>query len=187
MATNDTETAQEEVKDEEVVEETTETEAEDTTDWKSRYEELNRNAGSLKRTLTRTQKELAEAKVKPVEAPRKVELDDTALDYLDLKGITDTDEIEEVRKHMQRTGESLRETLKDDWLIQRLGKIKRDNEAKANTPGSTERAGNAGNNVDYYVARYEQTGKLPDDFKLKSEVVNRLVDRSNTNRPQWHR
>jgi hypothetical protein len=174
-------------------EETTETESQEEVDVKAIADRLAKLEETNKQLFEREKK--AEAKVIKKKVDEKVEerlekkqaeLDETQLDYLDLKGINDPDEVEEVRKHMVRTGESLRSLLKDDWLINKLNRMRKDKEVNDATPGATRRSGGSEvNTVDYWLARYEQTGDLPKDFKLKSEVINRKVAKESGNRPRW--
>lgn len=154
----------------------------------SKIEESNRQLFErAKKAEAKVIKAKVEDKVEAQLEKKKAELDETQLDYLDLKGINDPDDIEEVRKHLMRTGESLRDALRDDWLISKLAKLRREREVNDATPGAVRRSGgNEVNSVDYWLARYESSGELPKDYKLRSEVINRKVDKENGNKPSWH-
>jgi len=186
MTTNEAEVqevadVQEEV---ETLEEAT-TEEQDTTDWKAKYEETQ---ARLKRAETKLEKSKIDRKVEEKLQEKNSELDETQLDYLDLKGISEPDEVELVHSIMLKTGKSLRETLKDDYVLTKINKLRQQNELKDATPGATRRS-NSGeiNTVDYWYARYEQTGQLPKDFNLRSEVINRKIQQEDTNKPAWRR
>lgn len=115
------------------------------------------------------------------------ELDETQLELLDLKGISEQEDIDVVQKVMQRTGMTLRLALKDDYVQAKLKAQKEAREVQNAMPSSTKRA-NAGGaqSVQAAIAKFEATGELPADFKLRSEVVNAMVDKKNTNKPSWH-
>lgn len=127
-----------------------------------------------------------DAKVEEKLEQKRTELDDTQLDYLDLKGINDPDEIDLVKGVMQKTGQSLRQVLKDEFVQNKLNNLRRERELQDATPGATQRGGGTGDAVEYWLQRYETTGQLPKDFKLKSEVINRKVEKENGNKPLWH-
>ena len=159
-------------------------EVQDTTDWKMRHDEL---AARLKRAETKLEKTKVEKKVETVLEKEKAELDETQLDFLDVKGITDQDEIDLIHNVMKRTGQTVRQTLRDDYVQTKLAQLRKENELKDATPGSTRRSsGGEVGSADYWFNRYEQKGELPKDFKLRSEVINRKVELSNSNKPSWH-
>lgn len=122
------------------------------------------------------------------EAPSKTgELDETQLDYLDLKGITESDEIDVITKVIAKTGQTVRQALKDDYVQSKLEKLRADKAVKDATPSATKRGGGGQtNDLALDIARYEQTGALPDDFVRRSAVINAKVDKENTNKPAWH-
>lgn len=166
------------------LEEATE-EEQDTTDWKGKFEEAQ---GKLRRAETKLEKSKIEKKVEEVLVEKRSDLDETQLEYLDLKGVRDDDEIELVKGVMKKTGMTLRSALHDDYTQTKLAVMRKDKERLDATPGATRRAGGtAVNTVDYWVARHEQSGgkDLPKDFTLRAEVINRLVDRDSGNKPAW--
>lgn len=181
-----------EVEEEVVVEEDLEA-LEETTDWKAKAQEIEtkrREDGIRARERTRLLKaELAKTKLEPkVEAKSKTsELDDTQLDYLDLKGITEQDDIDVIQKVIQRTGITVRQALKDDYVVAKLASLKADRDVKAATPSSSKRAGSQGSNLDALIAKAERTGELPDDFETRTAVLNAITNKTNTNKPAWHR
>lgn len=162
------------------------TEEKDSTDWKQKHDEL---AARLQRAEKKLDKQKVEQKVekKVGEILQAGDLDETQLDYLDLKGISDEDDIEVIHKVMQRTGLTLRQALKDDYVTSKLEKNKKEREVKEATPSGTRRATNQANDVDLWAAKYEQTGELPTDFKLRSEVINRRIAKEDTNKPSWRK
>lgn len=129
-----------------------------------------------------------EAKPTEVEKPKATgELDDTQLDYLDLKGITADEDIEVIQKIMSKTGQTVREALKDDYVISKLKALKAERDVKNATPSSTKRSGGQVNNLDYWINKYDQTGELPPDFETRSAVVNAKEKALSASVPTWRR
>lgn len=96
------------------------------------------------------------------EAPKTSNLDETVLDFLDLKGITEDEDIDLIKNVMAKTGQTVRQALKDDYVQSKLNDLKKAREVKSATPSSTKRAGQqATDNVDYWYQKYEATGELP--------------------------
>ena len=167
---------------------------EDLTDWKVEAQKLRDKAISQRERTKTLKKELAETK-KAVEvavgsqkppAPVKTgELDETQLDYLDLKGISDPDEIDIIQKVIAKTGQTVRQTLKDEYVVAKLDALKKDKEVKNATPSATKRGGGQTDDLAQALAKFEQTGELPADFALRSAVVNAKADKENTNKPSW--
>lgn len=121
-------------------------------------------------------------------APAASGLDETQLDYLDLKGISEDEDIEVIQKVIAKTGQTVRQVLKDDYVIAKLAALKAERDVKDATPSSTKRSGTStSNDVDTAIAHYERTKELPADFQLRSAVVNRLEARSSASKPSWRR
>lgn len=160
--------------------------APDDTDWKAL---ALKNAGIAKRAQTKLAKATAKPKeeilVEKPEAKKTDVLDEIQLDYLDLKGITEDEDVSLIEKVVAKTGMTVRQALKDEYVIERLKALKEKREVKDATPSSTKRAGPTSNNLEQAIARFERDGTLPDDFKFRSEVVNAIVDRKNGNKPSW--
>jgi hypothetical protein len=53
------------------------------------------------------------------------------------------------------------------------------------TPSGTKRSSPTGDTLSQAIAKYERDGTLPEDFKMRSDVVNALVDKKNSNKPSW--
>lgn len=116
------------------------------------------------------------------------ELGETQLDYLDLKGITHEDDISIIQKVMQRTGQTVRQALNDEYVKSKLESAQKAREVQNAMPGTTKRAGaGASDSVELAYSKFEATGELPADFKLRSEVINRKVDKQNAALPPWRK
>ena len=164
-----------------------ETEEEDTTDWKAEAQTLRDKAIAQRERTRLLKQELADTKraVGIASRTKTGDLDETQLDYLDLKGISEEDDIKILSRHVQRTGETIRQALKDEYVISKLAANTQAREVKGATPSATKRGGNQVNDIASAVARFDQTGELPSDFKLRSEVVNAISDKGHAKKPSW--
>ena len=172
---------------------------EDSTDWKAEATKLREKAiaqrertKSLKQQLADKEKAISALATgsKKAEPSSTGELDQTQLDYLDLKGISEADDIKVIENIVKRTGVTVREALKDDYVISKLATNKAQREVKGATPSSTKRgAASAGNDLATALAKYEQAGyapeALPTDFKLRIAVVNAVMKETKSNKPAW--
>lgn len=189
-----------EIKNDEEVEETLDLPVikegeEDTTDWKAEAQKL-RDKAIAQRERTKTlKKDLADAKKAVGEAeksketssqPKTGELDETQLDYFDLKGYSDSDEIDIFHKIMLKTGMSAREVLKDEYALAKVNSLRQEKGVRDATPSSSRRGGDQLNDVASAIAKFEATGELPKDFELAAKVTNAIVEKENKNKPSWH-
>ena len=134
-------------------------------------------------------KEIPPAKDKIEVAPEATtgELSETQLDYLDLKGITDDEELKVIKSVMQRTGLTVRKALNDEYVQVKLKEIKDRKSAQAATP-SSNRGGQVQNDrIDWWLVENERTGKLPDDFDLRVKVVEAKERKYSTATPPWRK
>lgn len=177
--------------EEETEEETPEEELNTDTDWEAEAKKARGIAQRLRTKLTKaTEKkvEKVEPKVEPVKKePNTGELDETALDFLDLKGFTEDEDIELIERIAGKTGQTVRQTLKDDYVVSQLKTLKTAREAKKGTPETTKRGGAQGDTLDTDMAKYESTGEYPDDFERRSKVVNKLEERESSKVPGYRK
>lgn len=138
----------------------------------------------LKRQAAQLEKKLG---VKEPESKPSGKLDETQLDYLDLKGITEEEDIRVIETVMKNTGKSLRDTLKDDYVVSTLHDNANTRNVRNAIPGATKRAGVDSNSVEYYVNKWKATGKLPDNFELQSKVVDAIASEKSDRSPSWKR
>lgn len=177
------------------------TSLDESTDWKSKAEELEQKrredgirqrerSKALKQQLADAKKAVDDAKKssQKADAPKTGELDETQLDYLDLKGISDEDEIAVIQKVMKNTGLTLRQALKDDYVVSKLKDLKDAKDNKVATPTSTKRTGAQETNLEVAIAKYEKDPKSLEslDFDTRKKVVNAMYQRKNSNKPAWH-
>ena len=165
----------------------------DTTDWKAEAQKLQNKAISQRERTKTLKKELADARKateivagsKPSQ-PKTGELDETQLDYLDIKGISESEDIAVIQKVIQKTGQTVREALKDEYVIAKLASLKAERDVQSATPSSQRRSGNQTGDIASAVAKFEATGVLPDDFELASKVTDAVAAKGNRNKPSWH-
>jgi len=172
---------------------------EDTTDWKAEAQKLRDKAIAQRERTKALKDQLKEAKAKvetavppktTQDASKASELDETALDYLDLKGVSESDDIKVIQDIVKKTGMTVRQALKDEYVQAKLTANKAQRDVQAATPSSTKRSGgNQGNDLQTAIAKYEQSGydakTLPDDFKTRSAIINAVAAKQSTNKPSW--
>lgn len=161
----------------------------DETDWKAEAEKARGIAQRAKTKLDKLKKEQKEQAKEVVPAKKESNadiLDDNALDFLDLKGVSDTDEIDVIRKVISKTGQTVREALKDEYVVAKLESLRAEKAVLAATPSSTKRGAGGTDNLAAAVAKFQKTNELPSDFELRQKVVEALVASSGSNKPSWH-
>jgi len=114
-------------------------------------------------------------------------LDETQLDYLDLKGISEDEDISIIERHVKRTGETVRQALKDDYVQSKLEANKLARAVKDATPSSTKRSGNQQSEASSIISKFEATGVMPEDFASREVIVDYLVKKDRSNAPSWHK
>lgn len=173
--------------DEETLEDIEET---DTTDWKAEAEKARGIAQRLKTKLEKANKPKEEKEEKSVPVKKEATtdgLDETQLDYLDLKGVSDEDEIAVIEGVIKKTGQTVRQALKDDYVIAKLEKLRADKAVKDATPSSTKRSGNQQSDSSSIISKFEATGVMPEDFASRNVIVDYLVKKDRSNAPSWHK
>jgi hypothetical protein len=172
----------------------------DTTDWKVEAQKLRDKAIAQRERTKSLKQQLREAEAKVVAAvvpkqtqnPSKADgLDENALDFLDLKGITESEDVKVIEDIVKKTGMTVRQALKDEYVTAKLNANKATREVKAATPSSTKRSSSgSSNDLSTAIAKYEQSGfnpaELPQDFALRSAVINAIEARTTDNKPAWH-
>lgn len=182
-----------------VVEDTEEPEAEElaapenetTDDKEARLKRLEENAiRQRERTrVLKAENEKLKKALTPKEVPQKQtdELSETQLDYLDLKGISNQEDIDVIQKVMKRTGQTVRQALADDYVTSKLAANKAKRDVQEATPSNTKRAGGQVGDVAAARAKFEATGELPADRELANAVVDSIAKADNDRLPPWQR
>jgi hypothetical protein len=171
---------------------------EDTTDWKAETQKLRDKAiaqrertKSYKAKLAEKDAAIAALAGKKPEPSKTGELDETQLDYLDVKGVSEAEDIKVIEDIVKKTGMTVRQALKDDYVLKKLEANKAARDVKDATPSGTKRSGGSqANDLETALAKYTQSGYSPDalpaDFKLRLAVVNAVANATKTNKPSWH-
>ncbi len=94
----------------------------------------------LERQTAQLKKKLGVAEPKP-ESKQTGKLDETQLDYLDLKGYSESEDIKVIETVMKNTGKNLRDTLKDDYVISTIAENQRTRNVRNAIPGGSKRSG----------------------------------------------
>lgn len=147
-------------------------------------ETLEQKRARLQRELERTEKKLGLAEEAPSQPSASNQ--DAILDFFELKGITESEDVELLTSIMEKTGMSHRDVLKDEYVVAKLAANKQAREVLEATPSATKRPGGQVDSVAQAIAKFESTGQMPEDFKLRSAVVDHLERKSRTNAPSWH-
>jgi hypothetical protein len=175
-------TEEKEILDSQIEAEEVETSEEETTAEDSQDSEL---SDREKQFLARAKKaesklkELKSSKTEDKPEPKKPNTDDFdygQLAYMEMKGIKTDEEMEFVRKMMDKTGESLKSTVNDDYVVNRLKSIREEALVKNATPTNTKRTQTSGkDSVEYWLNK----GELPpnDKVQLRRDVVNAKIER----------
>lgn len=168
----------------------------DTTDYKAEALKLRDKAIAQRERTKALKKELADTKkaveiaagIKKEPTPVKTgELDETQLDYLDLKGISEAEDVKVIEDIVKKTGQTVRQALKDDYVISKLTANKAKRDVQNATPGNTKRAGGQVGDIASAVAKFKDTGVLPEDRQLADAVVDSIAKSGNDRLPPWQR
>ena len=168
----------------------------DTTDYKAEALKLRDKAIAQRERTKALKKELSDTKraveiaagIKKEPTPVKTdELSETQLDYLDLKGVTEAEDIDVIQKVVQRTGQTVRQALGDEYVISKLAANKGKRDVQNATPSNMKRAGGQVGDVASAAAKFKETGILPEDRALANAVVDSIAKAGNDRLPPWQR
>jgi uncharacterized membrane protein YgaE (UPF0421/DUF939 family) len=159
------------------IEEESDDEGNDKTDWKA---EAQKQAGIAKRLKTKLDRQKLDDKVeKKVEERVGSELDRIDRAVLRAEKITDPDEVELVQDIMKETGKPLEKVLESKYFQSELKEMRETKATKEATPSGTKRPGaNNPQSVEYWLAK----GELPKDAALKGKVIDAKIARARADR-----
>lgn len=140
------------------------------------------------REIKKLSKKLGKEIEKPTISEDKSKSED--LDYgqkaflrsYDIKG---SDELQLAKDWQKRTGDTLDAMVEDEIFIAKLNGL-REARASANAiPKGTKRSssGNAVGEFEMALAKFNDTGELPQSFELRSKVLNHATQNSSANSP----
>lgn len=150
---------------------------------------LEQKLARVSRMKAKLEKELGiETKTEPVKQKGNPgELDETQTLFLAVKGIESDKEIGLVEKWRTESGKTVKEIVASKIFQAELKELRDEEEVKNATPSATKRGGNQTNDLAAAIAKFEATNVLPDNFELRSAVVNAIAERSSVNKPSWHK
>ncbi len=169
--------------DETVVEETSETtEASEPTEQpqEKREEAPEAKRNRLIRQLKKHEENNAfESSFAPKEQPKETlkESSQPNPDYdklfLEVRQVTEEEDKEFVQTWAKNSGQTLEATLKDESVISKLAAMKAERVVATASSVTSKRSSNsAPDEVQYHLAKNEQTGEMPKDQDLAAKVVN---------------
>jgi hypothetical protein len=170
--TSDTEEATEESEESE-----TESPAEETvTLSKSDYDKIRRGAAAAAR-LRGKGKESGKEDSK--ESAPSYDQDLIARTFLAAQAsITDPEVQDEALRLANKFGMKIDEALKDTDIASRLQTLQKQQVAKRGVAGGNGAGSAKPKGIEYHVAEYRRTNKLPDDPRLVSEILDELVKKN---------
>lgn len=120
------------------------------------------------------------AKAAPTE--RSSELDLGAIAYLNsMVGLKGKDEIALAREYIA-SGKEVLDLAENKFFKQDLQSLREARESADAIPKGKGRSGQTGvTDVDVAVAKFKETGKMPDDFKTRVAIKNKLVEEEKNN------
>ncbi len=139
-------------------------------------ETLEAREARLLRQLEQTRKKLGKVEDKSTETSNSNDLGEKA--YLIANGIKGADEVSFFNKLKKETGKDT-ESLLDSAYFQTELKDFREKKASANAiPSSNKRKG-SDDSLDYWVAKYKNSGELPpvSEVELRRKVVNAMTNK----------
>lgn len=170
--------------DETVVEETSETtEASETTEQpqEKREEAPEAKQSRLRRQLQQHEKKhgLEQAKEEVKETPKESSQPNPDYDklFLEVRQVTEEEDKEFVQAWAKNSGQTLEATLKDESVISKLGAMKAARVVATASAVTSKRSSNSAvDEVQYHLAKNQQTGEMPKDQELAAKVVNAKMD-----------
>ncbi len=171
---------------------TPEAELTETTDWEAEAKKARGIAQRLRTKLTKAQekKVVVEKSIEPAkDAPKTGELDETAVLWLEVKGIKteDADEMKLVKDWQKDSGKNVKAIFASKIFQAELKELRDEKTVRGATPSNTKRGGGGSGDLAAATARYEATGELPKDFELANQIVNAKVAKDSPDTPPWRR
>ena len=112
----------------------------------------------------------------PNELSKPNELDYGQLALLRTEGIKGSGELALFKEIMAETGKGLLEVMDSNYFKSRLTDFREAQASSDAIPKGKNRSGQTGvTDTDLAVAKYKESGKLPDDFKTRSAVIRQIA------------
>lgn len=157
----------------ETVEETTEESPKEEKPKRTPKEEYEYHMGRAKRIAKKHGLEDVEVKK---DSSKPNELDLGAIAYLNsMVGLKGKDEIALAREYIA-SGKSVLDLAENKFFNQDLASLREAKETANAVPKGKNRSSQAGiNDTDFAVAKYNETGELPDDFATRNKVIDAIT------------
>ena len=108
--------------------------------------------------------------------PSDIDLDYGKKAYLKSYGIQGSDELALVKAEMKRSGMELDEIVSNEYFTGKLQNLRDVRESSNAIPKGKNRSGQSGiTDTDLAVAKFNETGELPSDFKLRNKVIDAIT------------
>lgn len=105
------------------------------------------------------------------------ELSDGQIAILRTEGIKSKAEIALFKEVMNETGKGVLDLLDSSYFQSRLSDFRTNQESLNAIPKGKNRSGQTGiSDTDIAFSKFKETGQLPEDFKTRSEVVNKAIE-----------
>jgi hypothetical protein len=97
------------------------------------------------------------------------------------------DDIEFLKQTMADTGKSQQAILNSKWFVAELKEKQEARKTTDATPkGNKRTVGNSGDDLSVAIAKYKETGKLPEDQVLREKVVDSQIASETSGRPFYN-
>ena len=105
------------------------------------------------------------------------ELDYGQLALLRTEGIKGSGELALFKEVMAETGKGVLDVMDSNYFKSRLADLRESQASTDAIPKGKNRSGQTSTtNIDFAIAKYKDTGVLPDDFKTRSAVVKQIAE-----------
>lgn len=139
------------------------------------YEYYNGRAQRLAKKLGIGEKSNEVAKDTPTTKPNDLDYGQLAL--LRTEGIKGSGEIALFKEIMSETGKGVLDVLDSNYFKSRLNDFRESQEHANAIPKGKNRSAQAGvTDLDVAYAKYKETGQMPQDFKTRVAIKNRIVE-----------
>lgn len=182
--------ANEEAREEEVIEEETyetassEGETEETTEEQASSDDAEETVTISKSDYERIQRGLArKARIESKGKEKSTSEEGVGLDH-DLisrtflaaqAGITDADVQDEALRLANKFGMKIDQAIKDPDISTRIKNLQKQKQTQAGIAGGSGNAAGKPRSIEQYTAEFKKTGKLPDDPRLVSKILDELT------------
>lgn len=173
--------------EEEIIEEsdTEQPESEDTkVETDDETEALRKENAILKRKVNKLSKKDNPSKSEEDDSKKSSDFDYGEKAYLRSYDIKGSDELQLAKEWQKRTGDSLDTMVEDEIFQAKLTSLRKQKTVANAVPKGTRRSTQSGNNeLDTAILEFKDSGKLPENFELRAQVLNKMVESDTSRKP----